>query len=133
MALAQTKAATFIQEHTEEISSHRVISLLLDGALERADQAKQAFLNSQQDELLQLLGKLIAIVNGLKNSLNMQAGGEISENLDALYEYMIHRISAAEAENLVSVLDEVGTLLAEVKSGWDDMSWETIAAGEVSA
>ena len=133
MALAQTKAATFIQEHTEEISSHRVISLLLDGALERADQAKQAFLNSQQDELLQLLGKLIAIVNGLKNSLNMQAGGEISENLDALYEYMIHRISASEAENLVSVLDEVSTLLAEVKSGWDDMSWETMAAGEVSA
>lgn len=133
MALAQTKAATFIQEHTEEISSHRVISLLLDGALERADQAKQSFLNAQQDELLQLLGKLMAIINGLKNSLNMQAGGEISENLDALYEYMIHRISAAEAENLVSVLDEVSTLLAEVKSGWDDMSWETMAAGEVSA
>ncbi len=133
MALAQTKAATFIQEHTEEISSHRVISLLLDGALERADQAKQAFLNAQQDELLQLLGKLMAIINGLKNSLNMQAGGEISENLDALYEYMIHRISAAEAENLVAVLDEVSTLLAEVKSGWDDMSWETMAAGEVSA
>lgn len=126
MALAQTKAATFIQEHTEEISSHRVISLLMDGALERAGQAKQAFTQNQQDDLLLLLGKLIAIINGLKNCLDMDAGGDISTNLDALYEYMIQRISNAEAHELTDVLAEVETLISQVKDGWDNMSLDTL-------
>lgn len=135
MALAQTKAATFIQEHTEEISSHRVISLLMDGALERADQAKQAFENNQQDDLILLLSKLIAIINGLKNSLDMKAGGEISTNLDALYEYIIQKISNVEADGLVDVLNEVHGLISEVKAGWDNMALDIIefdAAAQIS-
>lgn len=133
MALAQTKAATFIQEHTEEISSHRVISLLMDGALERADQAKQAFEKNQQDDLVLLLSKLIAIINGLKNSLDMNAGGDISKNLDSLYEYMIQKISTVEEDGLIEALDEVQKLIAEVKEGWDNMSLETLTFEEVSA
>ncbi len=126
MALAQTKAATFIQEHTEEISSHRVISLLMDGALERAEQAKQAFDGEQTEDLVLLLSKLIAIINGLKNSLDMEAGGDISKNLDALYEYMIQKISQVEEEDLIETLNEVQVLIQEVKTGWDDMSLESI-------
>lgn len=131
MALAQTKAATYIQEHTEEISSHQVISLLMDGALERAEQAKQAFMGAQQDDLVLLLSKLIAIINGLKNSLDMRAGGEISVNLDALYEYMIQKISQADANQLITVLNEVQALLTEVKYGWDNMALEGIEFGEI--
>ena len=132
MALAQTKAATFIQEHTEEISSHQVISLLMDGALERAEQAKQAYLDNQQDDLLLLLSKLIAIINGLKNCLNMEAGGDISKNLNGLYEYMIQKISNAEVDDLIAVLDEVQGLLSEVKSGWDNMALEQLEFATLS-
>ncbi len=126
MALAQTKAATFIQEHTEEISSHRVISLLMDGALERAEQAKQAFNGEQTEDLVLLLSKLIAIINGLKNSLDMDAGGDISKNLNALYEYMIQKISQVEEVGLIETLNEVQVLIQEVKTGWDNMSLESI-------
>ncbi len=133
MALAQTKAATFIQEHTEEISSHRVISLLMDGAIERADQAKQAYEQGQQDDLVLLLSKLIAIINGLKNSLDMDAGGEISQNLNALYDYMIQKISAVEEPALLGVLDEVRQLIVEVKVGWDDMALDAIDTAALRA
>lgn len=122
MALAQTKAATYIQEHTEEISSHQVISLLMDGALERAEQAKLAFKNNEQEDLLLLLGKLIAIINGLKNCLNLNAGGEIADNLNGLYEYMIQKISNAQQDDLMAGLEEVSGLISEIKGGWDNMT-----------
>ncbi|MBC6904738.1 flagellar export chaperone FliS [Saccharophagus sp. K07] len=131
MAVAQTKAASFIQEHSEEISSHRVISLLMDGALERIEQAQQAYADKNIADLEVLVGKLVAIINGLRNCLNMDAG-EIAVNLDALYEYMVERITLATMETLPSVLAEVDGLVGEIKSGWDQMDFSAIPAMETN-
>lgn len=126
MAVAQTKAASFIQEHTEEISSHQIISLLMDGALERISQALQAQKENNQADLQVLTHKLVAIINGLRNSLNMGAG-EIAENLDALYEYMVERITQASYVELASVLVEIQGLIGEIKTGWDAMDFTAIS------
>lgn len=126
MAVAQTKAASFIQEHTEEISSHQIISLLMDGALERIGQALQAQKENNQADLQVLTHKLVAIINGLRNSLNMSAG-EIAENLDALYEYMVERITQASYVELASVLVEIQGLIGEIKTGWDAMDFTAIS------
>ena len=127
MAVAQTKAASYIQEHTEEISSHQIISLLMDGALERIEQAVHAHKTENLLDLQILTHKLVAIINGLRNSLNMDAGGEIAENLEALYEYMIERITQSDLTALVPALVECRQLLNEVKQGWDQMSLQSIA------
>lgn len=127
MAVPQTKAASFIQEHTEEISSHQIISLLMDGALERIDQAKAAYESENREELEILLQKLIAIINGLRNSLDLEKGGEIAENLDSLYEYMVISITNSEYEALPKVLQETSKLVAEIKDGWDKMDLGSIS------
>lgn len=129
MAVAQTKAASFIQEHTDEISSHQIISLLMDGALERINQALQAHAQNNRVDLEILTNKLVAIVNGLRNSLNMNVG-EIAQNLDALYEYMVERITQADCEQLVSALHEVRGLICEIKTGWDLMDFNSIPSAE---
>lgn len=121
MAVAQTKAASYIQEHTEEISSHHIISLLLEGALERIDQAVEANTNERFEDLMILTNKLVAIINGLRNSLNMEVGGEIAVNLDGLYQYMVQRITQCSLDDIVEALLEVRDLLGEIKAGWDNM------------
>jgi flagellar secretion chaperone FliS len=131
MAVAQTKAASYIQEHTEEISSHQIISLLMDGALERIDQAIRARQTENWIDLEILSNKLVAIINGLRNSLNMSAGGEIAENLDSLYEYMIEKITQTPIDKIVSAFDECAKLLNEIKLGWDQMALEAIAVAEL--
>lgn len=125
MAVAQTKAAAFIQEHTEEISSHQIISLLMDGALERINQSLQAHLKNNQADLEILTHKLIAIINGLRNSLNMNAG-DIAMNLNALYEYMVEKITGASPDELPAALVEVRGLIGEIKTGWDQMNFSAI-------
>lgn len=62
----------------------------------------------------------ISIIEGLRTSLDKQAGGEIAENLDSLYSYMEERLFFANAENSVDILDEVTKLLKTVKTAWDE-------------
>lgn len=49
----------------------------------------------------------------------MGKGGEVAQNLDRVYEYMITRMLEANKSNDPTPLVEVSGLLREVKSGWD--------------
>jgi flagellar protein FliS len=51
----------------------------------------------------------------------MKAGKEIAENLDNLYEYCERRLLKANIDNDPGILDEVSSLLHEVKSAWDSI------------
>lgn len=126
MALAQTKAATYIQENSDNISSHQVISLLMDGAIERASQALMACSVPDSEDLDVLMSKLIAIIKGLKNCLDLRAGGEIATTLEALYTYIIERLSTCDDEQKFAAIQESRSLIAEVKQGWDDMELSAI-------
>lgn len=124
MSVAQTNAAQAVQESSEELSSHQLISLLLDGALERVAQAKASVAAGDEESKLIYGTKLVGIINGLRGSLNMDQGGEIAVSLDSLYDYMVNRISSAEEAEEMEVLGEVGQLLQEVKDGWDGIETE---------
>jgi flagellar protein FliS len=55
----------------------------------------------------------------LRSSLDMNAGGEIARNLEDLYDYMERRLTAANVESSVEMLDEVASLLKQIKEAWD--------------
>ena len=69
-------------------------------------------------EKAQLLHRAVAIIDELRNSLNFKAGGDISRNLDALYDYMCVRLMQASGANKPEWLDEVSRLLGEVRAAW---------------
>ncbi|SMF36346.1 flagellar protein FliS [Alteromonadaceae bacterium Bs31] len=119
MSVAPTLAAKEMEENADTLSSHRVISLLLDGALERVSQAKACVRDGNETDKVILISKLIGIVNGLRQSLNMDQGGAIAVNLEKLYLYMADRLAACENEEELHVLSEIGELIGNVKQGWD--------------
>ncbi len=123
MSLAQTKAATIMQESAEGLTSHQVISLLMDGALERVTQAQDCLQSGNTDDADVLVAKLVGIINGLRSSLNLDAGGEIAVNLDALYDYMVSRIDDTKGQD-PQVLAEIHQLIDSLKSGWDGIDSE---------
>lgn len=122
MAIQVTTAAQALQSQQGEISSHKLISLLMAGGLERVHQAKQSIADGNQEDAAVLMQKIVGIINGLRSSLNFEQGGEIAVNLDNLYDYMISRMGDSDdtSEKLAAV-SEVGELLNEVKDGWDEM------------
>jgi flagellar protein FliS len=101
-------------------SPHKLIVMLFDGALV-AVRAATAHMKAGEIEKKGLaISKAIMIVeNGLRASLDKQAGGEIAASLDALYDYIGRRLLTANLTNQPDLLDEVHTLLADLKSAWD--------------
>ncbi|NOX92599.1 MAG: flagellar export chaperone FliS [Gammaproteobacteria bacterium] len=101
-------------------SPHELITKLLSKAIDSIDEARGYMLSKDIPNKTEHIKVAISILSdGLRSSLDMDAGGEIAENLDALYEYMLQRLMVGHAKNDPAALDEVNTLLREIKSGWD--------------
>ncbi|PCK08387.1 MAG: flagellar export chaperone FliS [Alteromonadaceae bacterium] len=122
MAVQKTKAALIMEAQAADMTAHQVISLLLEGALERVGQAKYCISSGNTEDKALLFGKIIAIINGLRNSLDLAAGGEIAQNLDGLYDYMANRVGDAATTEEYAVMNEIEALLLEIKCGWDDIA-----------
>lgn len=105
-------------ENIDSMTPYEVITLLLDGALERIDQAIGRISCGEIDEASVVIQKAIGIVGGLRESLDLHQGGEIADNLDALYEYITLRLETMTTDSPLGTLEEVKNLLQEVHDGW---------------
>jgi flagellar protein FliS len=71
------------------------------------------------------LGKAIRLINQLNNSLDMDRGQQVADNLRALYVYMLARLTTANITNDAAIVGEVASLVQKIKIGWDQ-----VVAGE---
>ena len=97
---------------------HRLIVMLLDGALERIATARGCMTRGDTAEKARLINRAVSIIGELRSSLDLNSGGPIAVNLGELYDYMCRRLLKATAENRVEMLDEVTKLLHEIRAAW---------------
>jgi len=58
----------------------------------------------------------------LSSSLNMEQGGDVAKNLASLYVYMMNRLTSGLCSSSTEHVDEVLTLIHELREGWMDLS-----------
>ena len=101
---------------------HRLILMLFDGAMLCVACARQHMEAREIAAKGENVSKAIDIIaNGLKASLDVQLGGELAERLAALYDYMCERLRFAHMKNNPAALDEVRSLLKELKGAWEQI------------
>ena len=98
--------------------SHRLVVMLMDGALERIATARGCLTRGETGEKARLINRAVSIIGELRSSLDLKSGGQIAANLGELYDYMCRRLLKATAENRVEMLDEVIKLLHEIRTAW---------------
>lgn len=118
-----------VDSGVQSASPHQLISMLLAGALDKISAARGAIERGEIGRRGELLGKTIEIVDNLRASLDHERGGEISENLALLYDYMEQTLLEANLSADIEKLVEVSALLTEIKTGWDAIPVQ-IRAGE---
>jgi flagellar protein FliS len=108
-----------IETGVTSASPHKLIVMLYDGALVALLSAKTNIAAGNIAAKGSAISKAISIIdNGLRASLDKNAGGEIAANLDALYDYMSRRLLHANLKNDVTIIDEVHGLLADLRGAW---------------
>lgn len=97
---------------------HRLVLILMDGALDRLAAAGGAMKAGAQESKASLIQRSMAIIEELRASLNLDEGGDIATNLADLYDYCIRQLARANMENRAELVDEVALLLREIRSAW---------------
>lgn len=111
--------------HGTPVDPYGFARLLMDGALERIEAAREHLVNGEQPEKRFLLQAAVVIIGELRADLDLPRGGAFAANLDDLYDYMCRRLAAsvrllraADRRNGIAALDEVSHLLDALQSAW---------------
>lgn len=102
-------------------SKGRLIVMLYDGAIKFLKLAIRELEAKNYATKGQYINRAQDIINELNAVLDMEAGGEIAENLRKLYVFMGRRLNQANTQRDSQMIQEVVTLLEEL-----NLSWKTI-------
>lgn len=112
-----------LESQIDEVNPHKLILMLFEGALLSITHAQRYMEERNIPEKGKAISRAIDIItDGLLASVDMEAGGDLSEKLAALYRYMCSRLLHANLNNDPAALLEVSKLLRELKSGWEEIA-----------
>ena len=101
-------------------SPNKLILMLYEGAIAACQSAIEHMQRRDIPNKGAMLTKAILIIeSGLRISLDKNAGGEIAASLDGLYGYMSLRLTQANIRNQPALVEEVITLLTDLKAAWE--------------
>ena len=133
-AAYQPRAASAYQRINVEtsmhtIDQHQLVSLLYEGVLSSIAAARGALARGDVLTKCNSVSKAVRIIEeGLMTALDREAGGELAQNLEALYDYSLRRLILANAHNDDAMLAEVAHLFEPIAQGWNQIKTPTAAA-----
>jgi flagellar secretion chaperone FliS len=104
--------------HLASSSPEETVLMLYDGAIRFLKEAVREIGQENIAAKVQLLEKAEKIIEYLQSCLDREQGGEIAENLQRLYYYMLVRLTEANLYNDAAKLEEIVALLGTVREGW---------------
>ena len=109
---------TNIESIVHEATPHKLISMLLKGATDALAQAIGAIERKDFEGKSKKISKATEIILNLQTYLDSEKGGEVADNLNELYTYMVKALIDANRTNDLEKLREVSGLLDTVAEGW---------------
>jgi len=116
---AKAYANVGLESGVHSASPHRLIVMLYDGALEAIRKARLYMEMKDPVQKGQSVDKALRIINeGLVAALDRDAGGQLADQLLALYDYIGNELILASARNDLERLDSCSKLLEDLRSAW---------------
>ncbi|MCM8286994.1 flagellar export chaperone FliS [Enterobacter hormaechei] len=117
----QAYAKIEVESAVMSASQPQLVIMLFDGALSALVRARLFLADGKIPAKGLALSKAINIIeNGLKVGLDEESKDELTQNLIALYAYMVRRLLQANLRNDASAIEEVESLLRNIADGWKE-------------
>ena len=109
-----------VETSMHTLDQHQLVSLLYEGVLTSLATARGALARGDVATKCNAISKAVRIIEeGLSTALDIEAGGELAQNLSALYDYSLRQLILANARNDDAMLVEVMRLIEPVAQGWN--------------
>jgi flagellar protein FliS len=104
---------------TTYASPHQLMLMLFDGAIEAMSITVGAIQNKNFELRSKQNTRSITIINGMRECLDMETGGELANNLYSLYQYMTQELFRASFKNDVDTIQNIQTMLRDIRGSWE--------------
>ncbi|MFP4501498.1 MAG: flagellar export chaperone FliS [Candidatus Hydrogenedentota bacterium] len=131
MSAVYQKASAYTKVDIETASQGKLIVMLFNGAIKRAEEAKRQLAKGNRQEVHNNLIRAQEIIAELRGALNMKAGA-IATNLDRIYEYFQHLLITANLRKQAEPIDQCVTLMNTMRDTWQEV-FDKIAQEEAAA
>ena len=122
-----------VETSMHTIDQHQLVSLLYEGVLSSVALARGAMARGDVLGKCNAIDKAIRIIDeGLTTALDREDGGELAQNLSALYDYSLRRLITANARNNADMLLEVQQIFEPIAQGWNEMKKNGALSAEFS-
>jgi len=99
-------------------SPEQILVMLYDGAIRFTRQAMIGIEDGRASVKADGVSRAMAIITEFANTLDHEVGGEIAENLDGLYSFMIRELTQANLNDDMEKLKIVEGLLVDLRQTW---------------
>ncbi len=99
-------------------SSGRIVVMLYEGAIKFLKLAINEIEARNPESKGLNINRALDIIHELNTVLDIEAGGEIAQNLRSMYLFMIRHLSNANLKQDADMIREVIGLLEELNEGW---------------
>lgn len=117
---AQQKIGAYTRVDIETASQGKLIVMLFNGAIKRAQEAKRQLEKRNFQEAHNNLIRAQDILAELRGALNMRAG-EVATNLDRIYEYFQHLLITANIRKETESIDQCCEFLVSIRDTWQEV------------
>ncbi|TYP00171.1 flagellar protein FliS [Geothermobacter ehrlichii] len=108
------------QNQVNQAPPEQILIMLYDAAIRHTVRAIKGLANRDMVAKAEGISKAMHIITTFSDTLDHQIGGEIAENLDALYNFMVRELSRANLNNDPAPLKNVESLLRELRATWTE-------------
>jgi flagellar protein FliS len=99
-----------------------LVLICYEKAIESLRQARKSYEENQFEQKARKLHRALQIVYELQGCLNLEKGGQIAHNLDAIYAYLTRRLLEGDVKKDLTAFDEAVKILSELKESWQGIA-----------
>lgn len=120
MSATASKYDAYTRVDIETASQGKLIVMLFNGAIKRAEEAKRQLEKGKREGVHNNLIRAQEIVGELRAALNLSAG-PVAKNLDRIYEYFQHLLIQANIKKQIEPIEECVQMMTDMRDTWQEL------------